>query len=149
MADTKAQVEAEKWIRENKLPRLYGQTFRRRSLLLKSKGEFKFDAVSDDGNIVALISTSSGINAKGELATGSIMKIRSDIYWFMMLEQQPNRKLLVFTEQSMIDIINEEKKKGRFPSEFEIVKIKLPQELADRVIESKEVASREVSPNNT
>ncbi len=41
MANTNAQVEAEKWIREIKLPELYHQHFKQRSLLLKSKGEFK------------------------------------------------------------------------------------------------------------
>ena len=73
-------MEAEKWIRENEFPRIYGHTFRRRSLLLESKGEFKVDAVSDDSSVVALISTSSGINAKGEPATSKLNKIRSDIY---------------------------------------------------------------------
>lgn len=40
MADTKAQIEAEKWIREEYLPKKYGQTFRQESLDLRSKGQF-------------------------------------------------------------------------------------------------------------
>jgi hypothetical protein len=146
MADTKAQVEAEKWIRDVELQRLFGQTFRQRSLGLRSKGEFKFDAVSDDRAIVAVISTSAGLTAGGKQATAKLMKIRSDAYWFLLLEQEPAHKVLVFTEQSMIDLINEEKKKGRFPPEFELVKVTLPPYLAAKVAASQKVASEEVSP---
>ncbi|MFI5252397.1 MAG: hypothetical protein ACHQQQ_08210 [Bacteroidota bacterium] len=147
MANTNAHVEAEKWIREIELSRRYGQPFRARNLLLRSRGEFKFDAVSDDQKIVAVISTSAGITRKGSQATAKLQKIRSDVYWFFMLEHQPERRLLVFTEQTMIDLINGEKKKGRFPSDFEIVKVELPNDLAQKVLNSQLEASREVSPN--
>ena len=146
MANTKVQVEAEKWIRENELPRLYNQTFRQRGLLLRSKGEFKFDAVSDDGNIVAAISTSGGVTASGKLAVAKLMKIRSDAYWFLMLAQKPKQMLLVFTDQSMIDLISNEKKKGRFPPELEIVKVSLPPDIQEKLIASQKIASDEVSP---
>ena len=146
MANTNAQVEAEKWIREVELPRLYHQQFRQRSLGLRSKGEFKFDGVSDDGKIVVVISTSGGVKTDGSASTAKLMKMRSDVYWFLMLEQQPERRLMVFSDQSMIDLINEEKKKGRFPSEFELVKVTLPKELEDKVAESRRAASEEVSP---
>ena len=146
MANTNAQVEAEKWIREHALPKMFGQTFRQRSLLLTSKGEFKFDAVSDDQQIVAVISTSTAVTSGGKSGGGKLMKIRSDIYWFFLLEQQPERRLLVFTDQSMIDLINEEKKKGRFPHEFELVKIGLPADLQTKVTEAQKAASDEVKP---
>ena len=146
MADTKAQTEAEFWIRRNSLPEKFGQQFTKRSLLLKTGGEFSFDAVSDDGRIVAVISTSPGKTSSGSIATAKLLKIRSDMLWFYMLERQPERRLLVFTEQSMIDLINEEKKKGRFPPEFELVKVTLPPELAAKVAASQKVASEEVSP---
>lgn len=146
MSDTKAQVAAEKWIRDIELPRLFGQTFRQRSLGLRSKGEFKFDAVSDDGKLVCVISTSAGVTSSGKLATAKLMKIRSDVYWFLLLETPPQRKILVFTEQSFIDLIEEEKKKGRFPAEFEIIRVNLPPDIAAKVAESQRIASEEVSP---
>ena len=53
MSDTKAQLEAEKWIRDIELPRLFGQTFRQRRAGLRSKGEFKFDAFQMTGSLSA------------------------------------------------------------------------------------------------
>lgn len=146
MANTNAQVEAEKWIRDIEMPRLYGQEFRTRNLDLKSNGQFKFDAVSDDKKIVSVISTSTGISRKGTTATAKLQKIRADVYWFFMLANPPEQCVLVFTDQSMMDLINEEKKKGRFPSEFELVKVQLPPELAQKVLQSQLEASKEVSP---
>jgi len=146
MADTKAQTEAEFWIRRNALPEKFGQQFTKRSLLLKTGGEFSFDAVSEDGKMVAVISTSAGKTSSGKVATGNVLKIRSDMLWFYMLERQPERSLLVFTEQSVIDLISEQKKKGRFPAEFELVKVTLPPDLAAKVAASQKVASEEVSP---
>lgn len=146
MADTKAQIEAEKWIREIHLPKKYGQTFRQKNLDLWSKGQFKFDAVSDDNEIVAVISTSGGFTSSGKFATAKLMKIRSDAYWFLMLERKPTQSLMIFTDKSMADVVNNEKKKGRFPDEFEIFLVNLPGELAAKITESQRVASKEVTP---
>lgn len=146
MADTKAQTEAEFWIRRNALQEKFGQQFTKRSLVLKTGGEFSFDAVSDDGKIVAAISTSVGTTSSGKDATAKLLKIRSDVLWFYMLERVPDRKILVFSEQSMINLIEKEKKKGRFPLEFELVKVTLPHDLAAKVAESQKAASEEVSP---
>ena len=146
MADTKAQTEAEFWIRRHALQEKFGQQFTKRSLVLTTGGEFSFDAVSDDGKIVAAISTSVGTRSSGGDATTKLLKIRSDVLWFYMLERVPERKLLVFSEQSMIDLIEKEKKKGRFPLDLEIVKVELPEEIAARVAESQRIASEEVSP---
>ena len=146
MANTNAQVEAERWIRENELPQMFGQKFKQRSLMLRSKGEFKFDAASDDGKIVAVISTSGGVTSSGKLATAKLQKIRSDAFWFLMLERKPEKSIFVFTEKSMIELINDEKKKGRFPEEFETILVMLPDTLAEKVRQSRLDASEEVKP---
>jgi hypothetical protein len=146
MADTKAQSEAEFWIRRHALQEKFAQQFTKRSLVLTTGGEFSFDAVSDDGTIVAAISTSIGTRPSGRDATTKLLKIRSDVLWFYMLERVPERKILVFSEQSMIDLIDKEKKKGRFPLQFEVLKVELPAEIAARVAESQRIASEEVSP---
>lgn len=146
MTDTKAQNDASKWIREVYLPKKYGQSFRQKNLDLQSKGQFKFDAVSDDNEIVAVISTSVGFTSSGKVATAKLMKVRSDALWFLTLERTPEKRLMIFTDQSMIDLVKDEKKKGRFPSEFEILKVMLPPDLAARVAESQRIASEEVSP---
>ena len=146
MADTKAQIEAEKWMREVFLPQRYGRLFHEKNLDLRSKGQFRFDAVSDDGEIAVLISTSVGFTSTGKPATSKLMKIRSDAFWFLMLERQPERKIMIFTDQSMMNLVNEEKKKGRFPPDFEILKVELPDDVAARVFQSQKAASLEMSP---
>jgi hypothetical protein len=149
MANTRAQIEAEKWIREFGLKRLFHQAFRQRRLKLRTKGKFQFDAVSDDGKIVAVISTSAGPTSSGKLGAGKLKKIWSDLYWFLMLEHQPERCLLVFTEESMANLVDKEKQNGRVPSEFEILQVTLPSGIAARVSESRKRASEEVSPVNS
>lgn len=129
MVDTKAHNEALKWIREVYLPKKYGQPFQQKSLDLQSRGQGKFDAVSDDGEIVAAISTSAGFTSGGKVDNDELMKTRSDALRFLMLDCTPKERFMIFTEQSMIDVVKDEKKKGRFPKELKIVEVKLPPEL--------------------
>ena len=143
MAETKAHIEAEKWIREEYLPKKYGQSFQQKSLDLQSRTQFTFDAVSDDCEIVAMISTSAGFTSNGKVATEELQKVRSDALRFLMLDARPQKRLMIFTDQSMIDIVKDEKKKDRFPKELEILKVKLPADLAARVAESQRIASEE------
>ena len=135
MTNTNMQLEAEKWIREVFLPKKYGQSFRQKNLTIQSRGQFKFDAVSDDNEIVAVISTSAGFTPGGKVATDELMKVRSAALWVLMLESTPQKRLLVLTDQSMIGVVKDERKRDRFPKEFEIVRVKLPPELAAKVEE--------------
>jgi hypothetical protein len=141
MADTKAQIEAEKWIREEYLPKKYGQSFRQKNLDLQSRGQGTFDAVSDDGEIVACICTSAGFTSNGKVATEELQKVRSDALRFLMLDARPQKRLMIFTDPSMIDVVKDEKKKDRFPKELEILRVKLPAEIAANVAESQRIAS--------
>jgi hypothetical protein len=133
MAKTSAQSEAEKWIREVELPRLFKQKFSRQTLLLQSGGRYTFETVSEDSDIVVLISTSRGITSSGKQALDNLQEIRKDVLWILMIEQQPSKMLLAITDPSMIKLIKEEKKKDRFPKEIEIVRIKLPKDLEQKV----------------
>ena len=144
MADNTVHTEAEKWIREVSLPKKYGQSFRQKNLVVQSRGQIKFDAVSDNGEIVAMICTSAGFMSSGKVATDELMKVRSDALRFLMLEATPQKRLMIFTDQSMIDVVKDEKKKGRFPSELEILRVKLPPDLAAKVAESQRIASEGV-----
>jgi len=128
------------------LSKKYGQSFHEKTPDLQSRTQSKFDAVSEDGEIVAAISTSVGTRSSGRDATSKLLKIRSDVLWFYMLERVPKRRILVFSELSMVDLIEKERKKGRFPLEFEILKVDLPPDLAAKVAESQRIASEEVSP---
>jgi hypothetical protein len=129
MADTKVQNEAERWIRDKYLPKKYGQPFREKSLELQSRALAKFDAVSEDGEIVAAISTRTGYGAGGRKNEEDLMKTRTDALHFLMLDYIPKERLMIFTEQSMIDLVKDEKKRDRFPKALKIVKVKLPVEL--------------------
>ena len=133
MPDTKTQTETEKWIKEVFLPKKYGQPFREKSLTVQSRGQYKFDAVSDDDEIVAVISTSAGFTPNGKVATDELMKVRSAVLWVLQLDHTPQKRLLVCTDQSMIDLVKDEKKRDRFPKEFEILKAKLPPELTEKL----------------
>jgi hypothetical protein len=141
MTATKAQVEAENWIRDKFLPKKFGQSFQQKNLELQSRAQVKFAAVSDDGEIVAAICTSAGFTSNGKKATDELQKVRSDALRFLMLAGRPQRRLMIFTDQSMIDVVKDEKKRDRFPKELEILRVKLPPDLEARVSESPKTAS--------
>jgi hypothetical protein len=148
MADTSAQVKAEKWVRQFGLTERYGKHFEKRVMRLRGNGEFSFDAVSEDGEIVACISTSGGVTAGGKKATAKLLKIRSDVLWFYMLPKMPTNALLVFTDEQFMKLVMTEREKGRFPTEFELVNISLPEDLAREVADSQQNASDEVRPRH-
>jgi hypothetical protein len=146
MARSTVQLKIEKWIRQEKLPKVFGQVFRSASLRLKPGGTFNFDAVSADNSIVANISTSSAKTARGKRAVGKIMKIRADMLFLVMA--QAEKRLIVLTERDMVDFWEAEKRAGRVPMEIEFLEIKLPTELSMALEKTKRIASDEVSPKN-
>jgi hypothetical protein len=141
MAEAKAQIVAEDWIRETFLPKKYGQSFRQKNLELQSRAQARFAAVSDDGEIVAAICTSAGYTSKGKVATDELQKVRSDALRFLMLDARPQKLLMIFTDPSMIDVVKDEKKRDRFPKDLEILRVKLPAELEASVAESPKTSS--------
>ena len=122
-------TDAVRWIREVYLPKKYRQAFHEKSLQLESKALIKFDAVSDDGEIVAAISTRSGYTSGGRKNEDDLQKTRSDALHFLMLDYTPKERLMIFTEESMIDLVKDEKKRDRFPPALKIVRVKLPPDL--------------------
>ena len=115
------------------IAKLYKQEFKKCKLRVKDRREFEFDAVSEDKNIVVCISTSAGTTSGGKIPTAKIQKIRSDVLWYYMLPKMPSKPVLAFSEKSMLDIIYRYQKKGRFPKEFELIKVNLPNHIARRV----------------
>ncbi len=55
------------------------------SARLSSGGVFEFDAVSLNGKIIANISTSRGTNVSGKRAVGKTHKIRSDMFFLLLV----------------------------------------------------------------
>ena len=146
MADSSiATKDVEDWIRGKTLPTIYHQKFTKRKLPLLYSGEFECDAVSNDGKIVCFISTSFRKTKSGKHGAGKFSKIRADAYWALSLKKKPNKILFIFTDKSMIELINQEKNNGRFPRHFKTLSINLPLSIKKKLTELKRKAAAEVS----
>ncbi|HYR09835.1 MAG TPA: hypothetical protein VEQ60_18820 [Longimicrobium sp.] len=142
MADTRFRKEAEDWVRTKALPELLKQTFSTRNLKLESGGVFEFDAVSDDGIIVASISTSSSRTSGNNLCTGAIHKLRSDMLFLLLARaEQP---YIVLTQADMYAYWMNERERGRVPLTIRFLHTPLPDHLAQRLAESRTKASEEM-----
>ena len=140
MADSMiATKEVENWIRNEFLPMKYHQAFAKRKLGVLSGGEFEFNAVSKDGNIVCFISTSSSKTAD------ALAKIRKDAFWAGSLSEKPQEIVFAFTDKSMVELIKQEKENGRFPKQIKTLFVKLPADLEKKLAEMKKKAVEEVS----
>lgn len=144
MADTRAQVEVEDWIRKSWLPDKFGQQFRRERLSLSAGGVFDFDAVFEDDRIVASISTSSRKTSSGKRGTGKLQKLRADMLFLTMVKA--DKKLIILTEHDMYEECRKEKKAGRVPLEIDFYLADLPSDLNTKLRGARERASREVRP---
>lgn len=144
MANSKVQIDVEKWVRETWLADEFGRTFRAERLRLVTGGYFNFDAVSDDDSIVANISTCNAFTAGGRGAAAKIQKLRADMLFLLMADVQ--KRFIVLTEKDMFDLCQREKENGRVPPEIEFLHAPLPPQQAGELLKAKRIASAEVSP---
>ena len=143
MADTRTQLEVEDWIRRNWMPAHFGKRFSRERLKLRSGGVFDFDAVSEDGSIIATISTSGSKTSGLKHAVGKILKLGSDMLFLTMADA--DRRVSVLSERDMFDQCKKESAGGRVPPEVEFVCAEIPDELRARLITARLRASGESS----
>ena len=144
MADTTAQLEIEEWIRNEWLPRQYGQRFNKGNLKLSSGGFFEFDAVSEDEKVVVTISTSRAKTVRGRGGAGKIQKIRADMFFLLLAEAE--LRSVVLTEPDMLEFWQKEKVNGRVPDSITFISVSLPPELMTRLQNARAAAEKEVSP---
>lgn len=146
MANTSAQLLAEQWVVSHFLPDRYdGLFFEPRKLKLVWGGEFAFDAVSSDGKIVVLVSTSAAKTASGKQAIAKFQKLKADALY--LLNVKAARELvMVFCDDSMQKHFIKERERGRFPPEIKLHYAKLPADLQVLVHQSRQIASAETSP---
>jgi len=144
MADTRVQLEVEDWVRREWMPGVFGQQFFRERVRLSSGGVCDFDAVSADKKIVAAISTSGALTATNKFAVGKMLKIRSDMYFLLLVHTE--RRVVVLTEKDMYAQCVKEVAGGRVPSTIEFVLAQIPEELNNRLRTSRGIASHEVLP---
>ncbi len=128
--------EIENWIRDVYLPKQYSQSFKQKSLPLQSRGQSSFAAVSEDGEIVASICTKKAYIALRKVDKEALMKVQSDALKILWLENTPAKRFMLFIDPDMIRLIKEEKKKGHFPKELELIRVKLPAALEAKLLES-------------
>lgn len=146
MANTHVQLEeVESWVRQEFLPRVYGQPFQKRCLVLEPGGKFAFDAVSADNSIVVNISTSGAMTSGGKRGAGKIYKLRSDML-FLHLVVAPRIRIIALTERDMYELCQKEKRAGRVPSDIEFILVTLPDDLVSKLKEARSIAAQEVSP---
>jgi hypothetical protein len=148
MADTSIQRKAEEWIVENELPRLFGQRFSKRRLMLQWGGLFEVDAVSEDGKTAVCVSTSCYRTAGGNQATAKFQKIRADALYLLHVEGVEQR-VLAFTDQGMVQQFEKARSAGRFPPAdvIELRLVSLPECLETQLRAATCAASAEVSPH--
>ena len=116
MADsTIATKDVENWIRNEFLPKKYHQAFAKRKLGVQSGAEIEFDAVSEDGTIICIISTNPVKTADGQFDTGALANVREKTLWTISLNEKPETIVFVCTDKSMLELIKKEKDNGRFP----------------------------------
>ncbi len=130
-------------MRRHWMPKHFGMNFHRDRVPLRSGGVFDFDAVSEDGSIVATISTSGSKTATGKNAVGKLHKLRSDMLFLILVEAK--RRVVVLTEKDMLEQCEKERKGGRVPKEIEFVCAQIPDDLRGRLDTAKSRASAEVS----
>lgn len=149
MADTSAQKKAELWIVGHFLPQRFdGILFREQTVHLVWGGEFAFDAVSEDRSIIGLVSTSAARTSGGKQATAKIQKLKCDTLYLTNVSV-PCRKLLVFSERSMLEKFQKDVRLGRFPSDIELIHAELPAKLLAEVQVARLEAQREVTPSGS
>jgi hypothetical protein len=125
MATSAAERDAEAWVRETFLPKRYKTSFARKKAELSPGGKHELAAVSDDGAIVAHITTAS------YEAAGAMQKVRSDVFYLLMVDA--HKKLLVFTEPNMHEAWQKEQVSGRLPADIQLVRAELTPALRRRL----------------
>ena len=127
MADTsRIKTEIEPVVRKWLSSQIDNITFVERSVTLPSGGSYRFDAVSQNGLIVAAILCNRPKTRTGRENTGGVRKALAELEHLKLL---PNsvRKLMIFTDEQFCILIKRRAK--RFGTEaIDMVVCKLPQE---------------------
>jgi hypothetical protein len=122
----------------------YKQPFRAKTLRLRSGRHRGFDAVSDDGCVVASVSSASGLTRRGgNKPTGKINKGITDLYYLSLLDVPV--RLLVLTTPAFFDIFVKEMI-GALAEGIVIECVPLPEQMQLVVDQIVLAASNEVTP---
>ena len=127
------------------MPTAFAANFVSRKHRLEPGGEFAFDAISEDGQTIALITTSRAKTSGGKGGVGKQMKMRADALFLTMAVC--TRRMMIFADPGMHQWCHDEQARGRLPRAIEFHHVELPLEMAQALALSQEKASCEVRPS--
>lgn len=130
------RFEAEDHVRRFFLKEQFGIRFSRERIRLSPGGIFDFDAVSEDEKIICCVSTSVGETAGGNSAVSKLSKMKADVL-NLLLVPGDKKKIMVFTDEKMAELLIKEKENGRIPNDIEILISSLPQDIYDGLYKKK------------
>ena len=119
-----------------------GTKFDAQVLTLSSGGTHEFDAVSDDGSVIASIKANSGLTSGGNHPTGKVATCLNEVY-FLTLVTAPTR-LLVLTNPEFKEIF-QRTTAGKIAPGIEVILVPLPVEMQETVDGVTRKASDEMS----
>jgi hypothetical protein len=140
MANTSALQEAFRWVR-GELGQLHGVAFEKREVRLRTGASRSFNAVAEDGSIIATVTNSSGLTSGGKKPVGKIRGAIAELY-FLSLADAPKR-LLIATDPDFFAILRNELA-GALADGLQISQLALPVGLAASVHEVTAAASTEM-----
>lgn len=143
MADTTYLKHAVETFVRGRLAEEYGSPFASRVLTLVTGGTHEFDAVSDDGRVVAAIKSASGRTSGSRVPSGKIKDAEAELY-YLSLVSAPVR-LLVLTNSEFHGILTR-RLSGRLAPGISLKLIPLPVQIQQEVTRVQTSASREVVP---
>lgn len=147
MANTRhLTIAVENYVRKQ-LTEKFGQPFSKKRLSIgyKANGQpttREFDAVSEDGAIVADIKSSTGKTSGGKNPSGKVAAAYKDLY-FLSLVKAP-RRLLILTDPNFYAIL-QRNSDGKLAPGLELLHIPLSPDLADQVQAVQAVARKEMA----
>jgi hypothetical protein len=143
LANTKyLKTEVEAFVR-CELEHRYGRPFSSRFLRLVTGGQHEFDAVSDDGSIVASIKASSGLTSGGRLPSGKFNDNIAELYFLTLVEAQ--QRFLILTSPEFYALL-QRKLKERIAPGLSLLCIPLAEDIQREVDAVVLQASREMRP---
>ncbi|MGH3881575.1 MAG: hypothetical protein ACRDSK_31520 [Actinophytocola sp.] len=143
MANTRYLTTAVEDEVRNRLSETHQVAFHKRTLRLQTGGDHEFDAVSDNGRIVASVKTASGRTSGGGHPAGTVVNCIAELYF--LTQVRARRRLLVLTSPEFHTIFMRAVQ-GKIAAGIEIVHIPLPAELQARLSAVQQVANDEVQP---
>ncbi len=137
---TYLKYKVEEYVR-NALQEEYGVAFTSKILTLSTGGTHEFDAVSEDGTVVAAIRAAGGKTSRGRLPSGKMKSAEAELY-YLCLVSAPVR-MLVLTSPEFYEIMRR-RLEGRLAPVITLKLIQLPPEIQSEVDRIHRIASLEV-----